>query len=142
MSTNTIISKRIIKDPMLANNLKPYTITIDSSIMKAFRSARMKYEEYLKSEKEKKSVSDKETQALQISSDIKNLRTKCTKRTIKMLDTDFIKCIKSAQEKDDMNLVKKENALKRKSEETNLELDVLLNEVKNLNGKRRKLLHQ
>ena len=59
-----------------------------------------------------------------------------------MLDTDFIKCIKSAQEKDDMNLVKKENALKRKSEETNLELDVLLNEVKNLNGKRRKLLHQ
>ena len=59
-----------------------------------------------------------------------------------MLDTDFIKCIKSAQEKDDKNLVKKENALKRKSEETNLELDVLLNEVKNLNGKRRKLLHQ
>ena len=44
-----------------------------------------------------------------------------------MLDTDFIKCIKSAQEKDDMNLVKKENALKRKSEETNLELDILLN---------------
>ena len=59
-----------------------------------------------------------------------------------MLDTDFIKCIKSAQEKDDKNLVKKENALKRKSEETNLELDVLLNEVKNLNGKRRQLLHQ
>ena len=82
MSTNTIISKRIIKDPMLANNLKPYTITIDSSIMKAFRSARMRYEEYLKSENKKKSVSDKETQALQISSDIKNLCTKCTKQTI------------------------------------------------------------
>ena len=46
---------------MLANNLKPYTITIDSSIMKAFRSTRMKYKEYLKSEKEKKSVSEKET---------------------------------------------------------------------------------
>ena len=30
--------------------------------MKVFRSARMKYEEYLKSEKEKKSVSKKETQ--------------------------------------------------------------------------------
>ena len=36
MSPDTIISKRIIKDHMLANNLKPYTITIDSSIMKAF----------------------------------------------------------------------------------------------------------
>ena len=82
MSTNTIISKQIIKDPVLANNLKPYTITIDLSIMKAFRSAKMKCEEYLKLEKEKKSVSDKETQALQISSDIKNLCTKCTKQTI------------------------------------------------------------
>ena len=37
---------------MLANNLKPYTIIIDSSIMKASGSARMKYEEYLKLEKE------------------------------------------------------------------------------------------
>ena len=63
---------------MVANNLKPYTITIDSSIMKAFQSARMKYEEYLKLEKEKKPVSEKETQALQISSDIENLCSKCS----------------------------------------------------------------
>ena len=59
-----------------------------------------------------------------------------------MLDTDFIQCIKSAEEKDDMSLVKNENALKRKSEETKSELDILLNEVKNLKEKRRKLLHQ
>ena len=59
-----------------------------------------------------------------------------------MLDTDFVQCIKSAQEKNDMNLVKKGNALKRKSEETKSELDILLNEVKNLKEKRRKLLHQ
>ena len=59
MSPNTVISKQIIKDHMLANNLKPYTIIIYSSIMKAFRSARMKYEEYLKLENEKKSVSEK-----------------------------------------------------------------------------------
>ena len=97
MSPNIIISKWIIKDQMVANNLKPYTITIDSSIMKAFQSARMKYEEYLKLEKEKKPVSEKETQALQISSDIENLCSKCSplEWTIKMLDTDFIQCIKS-----------------------------------------------
>ena len=59
-----------------------------------------------------------------------------------MLDTYFIQCIKSAEEKDDMSLVKKGNALKRKSEETKSELDILLNEVKNLKEKRRKLLHQ
>ena len=47
------------------------------------------------------------------------------------LDTDFIQCIKSAEEKDDISLVKKGNTLKRKSEETKSELDILLNEVKN-----------
>ena len=123
---------------MLANNLKPYTITIDSSIMKAFRSARMKYEENFKSEKEKKSVSEKETQALQISSDVENLSSKCSalERTIKMLVTDFIQCFKSTEEKDEMSLVK------CKSEETKSELDISLNEVKNLKEKRRKLLNQ
>ena len=134
MSTDTIISNRIIKDYMLAINLKPFTITIDSSVMQAFRSARMKYEENLKSEKEKKSVGEKETQALQISSDIENPCSKCStlERTTKMLDTDFIRCIKSAEEKDDTSLVEKGNALKRKSEETKSELDILLNEVKKL----------
>ena len=123
---------------MLANNLKPYTITIDSSIMKAFRSARMKYEENFKSEKEKKSVSEKETQALQISSDVENLSSECSalERTIKMLVTDFIQCFKSTEEKDEMSLVK------CKSEETKSELDISLNEVKNLKEKRRKLLNQ
>ena len=88
--------------------------------MKAFWPARMKYEEYLKLEKEKKSAIEKETQALQISSNIENLCSKCStlERTIKMLDTDFIHCIKSAEEKDDMSLVKKGNTLKHKSEET------------------------
>ena len=138
ISPNTIISKQIIKNHMLANNLKPYTITIDSSIMKAFRSARMKYEENFKSEKEKKSVSEKETQALQISSDVENLSSKCSalERTIKMLVTDFIQCFKSTEEKDEMSLVK------CKSEETKSELDISLNEVKNLKEKRRKLLNQ
>ena len=88
MSPNTVTSKRFIKDHMLANNLKSYAITSVSSIMKPFRSARMRYEEYLKLKKGKKSVSEKETQVLQISSDIENLFRKCStlEQTIKMLD--------------------------------------------------------
>ena len=88
MSPNTVISKRFIKDHMLANNLKSYAITSVSSIMKPFRSARMRYEEYLKLKKGKKSVSEKETQVPQISSDIENLFRKCStlEQTIKMLD--------------------------------------------------------
>ena len=87
MSPNTIISKWFIKDHMLANDLKSYTITSVSSIMKPFPSARMRYEEYLKLKKGRKSVSEKETQVLQISSDIKNLFRKCStlEQPIKML---------------------------------------------------------
>ena len=76
--------------------------------MKAFRSARMKYEGYLKSEKEKESASKKETQVLQVSSDIENLCSKYSrlKRTIKMLYIDFIQCIDSTEEKDDIKAQK------------------------------------
>ena len=113
--------------------------------MKAFRSTRMKYEGYLKSDKEKESASEKETQVLQVSSDIENLCSKCStlERIIKMLQIDFIQCIDGTEEKDDMGLVKRGNTLKRRSEEeTKSELDILLNYVKNLKEKRRKLLHQ
>ena len=76
--------------------------------MKAFRSARMKYEGYLKSEKEKESASKKETQVLQVSSDIENLCSKYStlERTIKMLYIDFIQCIDSTEEKDDIKAQK------------------------------------
>ena len=53
-----------------------------------------------------------------------------------MLVTDFIQCFKNTEEKDEMSLVK------CKSEETKSELDISLNEVKNLKEKRRKLLNQ
>ena len=41
-----------------------------------------------------------------------------------------------------MSFVKKINSIKSKSEEEKSELDILLNEVKNLKEKKRKLLHQ
>jgi len=115
-SADTIISKRIIKDHMLANDMKPFTIEIDSSLIRAFRSARMKYEEFLKSKKEMKSVNEAEMKALQISSDIEKLNAHCKtlERTVEMMNTEFVDCIKLAEEKDVMSLVKKGNALNAK----------------------------
>ena len=68
----------------------------------------MKYEGYLKSDKEKESASEKETQVLQVSSDIENLCSKCStlERTIKMLYIDFIQCIDSTEEEDDIKAQK------------------------------------
>lgn len=142
MSPETIISKRIIKDHMLANDLKQYTIKIDAPMVKAFRSARAKYIEFLKLQKEKRANTEKETRADHMTADIESLSSKCKtlERTIQMLDTEIVQCIKTAEEKDDMTLVKKGNALKRKSENTKSELDILNGQIKDLKEKRRKIL--
>lgn len=142
MSPESIISKRIIKDHMISNGLKPYTINVNGPMLKAFRSARVKYQEFMKSQKEKKSITEKEIISNHLTSDIESLSSKCKtlERTRKMLDLDFVQCIKLAEEKDDMSLVKKGNALKRKSEETKSELEILTSQLKVLKEKRQKLL--
>ena len=54
MSRESFTAKRIIKDHMLANKLKPHTIKITKSIVQAFRWDRHKYEVHLEEEKKKK----------------------------------------------------------------------------------------
>ena len=39
-------------------------------------------------------------------------------KTCDMLDKDFVRCVKDAEKKEDMSLLKKATALKRKCEET------------------------
>ena len=54
ISPESLTAKRIIKDHMLANKLKPHTIEITKPIFQAFRSGRQKYEVHLEEEKKKK----------------------------------------------------------------------------------------
>ena len=51
---NFIIFKRVIKDHMLAHNLKPYSIDISPAMVKSFKAAHSKYQLYLEEEKKKK----------------------------------------------------------------------------------------
>ena len=54
MTPATIISRRMIKDHLIANVLKPHTVEITSSLIKAFRSARQKYMDELEEAKKQK----------------------------------------------------------------------------------------
>ena len=65
MSSESLIAKRVVKDHMLAFDLKPHTIEITISIVKAFKSGRKKYE-YLEEEKRKKAISDSDIKKLHI----------------------------------------------------------------------------
>ena len=63
MSPNTIIAKRIIKDPVLSSDLAPLTIIIPPAMIKSFRSARQKYYIHLEEEKKNKVESEIEMRA-------------------------------------------------------------------------------
>ena len=58
----------------------------------------------------------------------------------KKLDSEFIQVIKEAEEKNDMKLVIKGNALKRKSEERQCQFGTLEESIKILEEKRRKIM--
>ena len=74
MSPESFTAKRIIKDHMIANKVKPHTIEITKPIVQEFRSGRQKYEAYLQEEKKKKQKSKAELGAMHIAADIEKLR--------------------------------------------------------------------
>ena len=132
MSPDTIISKKIIKDHMLANNLKPYTITIDWSIIKAFDLLEWSMRNIENRRKKRNLSAKKKPRPSRYHSILKTYVASVAHLSEPLTCwTQILSSIKSAEEKDDMSFVKKWNALKRKSEETKSELDILLNEVKN-----------
>lgn len=53
MYATTIISKRFIKDYMLANGLQPHTIEITKPLVKPYKSAYAAYKAHLEEEKKK-----------------------------------------------------------------------------------------
>ena len=63
MTPNTIISKRLIKDHMLAHRLEPHTIEITKPMIKSFRAARQRYDIHLEEEKKLKEKNDAERRA-------------------------------------------------------------------------------
>ena len=76
MTPNTIISKQLIKDHMLAHRLELHTIKITKPMIKSFRAACQRYDIHQEEEKKLKEKNDAERRAQLIDVDIEKLRTK------------------------------------------------------------------
>jgi len=141
MSPETVIAKRLIKDHMLAHELKPHTIEVTKAMVKAYRNAHAKYKLSLEEEKKKVALCNKEKQALHLSNDIDQLaqRVKHMKKAIDVMDKEFVDCARLAEEKNDMSLLIKGNGLKRKSEKTKEEIASIEEDIVILQEKKRKL---
>ena len=63
-------------------------------------------------------------------------------RAVEMMESEFVECIRLAEDKDDMAYVHKGLGLKRKSTETKDNMKVVEKEMQGLEEKRRNLLQQ
>ena len=120
MYTKTIISKRLIKDYMLANGLQPHTIKVTKPLVKACKITYSAYKAHLEEEKKKVVLTEHDKQAEHINSDIDKIKTRINQMTkaVEMMEREFVDCVKMAEEKKDISYVIKGNGLKRKSDQT------------------------
>ena len=81
MYTKTIISKRLIKDYMLANGLQPHTIKITKPLVKACKITYSAYKAHLEEEKKKVVLTEHDKQAEHINSDIDKIKTRINQMT-------------------------------------------------------------
>ena len=142
MTPVSIISRRIIKDHLIANQLKPHTVHITASLIKSFRSARQAYMIELDNAKKEKEKTEEEQKAMHITADIEKLnqKIKTAKKAIEMMEKEVTECMELAEKKNDLNYVKKANGLKRKSSETKQEVELLEKQIGEFEKKKKELL--
>ena len=86
--------KRLVKDHLLANNLKPHTIQTTNPMVWAFKAPRQSYATYLDHE-EKKTRTKEEEKAKYISLGIENLKQKLksNQKAVSMMENEYTQCV-------------------------------------------------
>ena len=91
ISPEGVIAKRLVKDHLIANNLKPHSIQITNPMIRAFKGARQSYVIYLDDENKKKIQTKDEEKAKHITSDIENLKQKLktNQKAVSMMENEY-----------------------------------------------------
>ena len=139
MSPETVIAKRLIKDHMLSNDLKPHNINISKSMVKAFKSAHGKYKMHLEDQRQKRISMEAQTKAMHFSNEIETLKGKVEQmlKGVAIMNAEFFECVEVAEKKNDISFVIKGNALISKSDQTKEDTLKLENQIAEM--KKRKL---
>ena len=124
MQAFTITSHRKVKDHLICNRTVLHEFRVFSKMLQYSQLAQQKYEVYLEINKSEKEQNKKSKQIEIIDQKIKDtggLRQKADK-TIKLLKQKFVACVDRGEEENDMSLVSKGIAMKRKSTKKQKEL--------------------
>ena len=106
------------------------------------RSARQKYMDELEEAKKQKEKTDAELKAVSITTDIEKLRqkVKTAEKAVALMEEEVTKYMELAEKKSDLSFVKTSNGLKRKSNETKQEIQMLNDQIAELEKKRKTLI--
>ncbi|XP_047123731.1 uncharacterized protein LOC124806683 [Hydra vulgaris] len=127
LNEKSITARRLVKDHMLSNNLQPHSIEITSKMIISVKSAHERYRSYLNSIADTNKKEASQLAKKVVSDEIKDVETRRDqlKKTSEMLQFDFVKFVEEAEEKQDLGLISKANAMKRKANEKNKEIKKL-----------------
>ena len=141
MKKESIVARKIIRDHMLTNSIQPHTIDINNAMIVSFKAARQKYQLYLEEIASKEKEKETNNRKAIIISEINEVQLKHDEiaKTCIMLDEEFIASVRDAEEKNDMLLEVKANAMKRRCEEKKVEIKELEKALAILQEKRKKL---
>ena len=91
LSPEGVIAKRLVKDHLLANNLKRHTIQITNPMVRAFKGARQSYVTYFDDENKKKIQTKDKEKTQHITSDVENLKQKLktNQKVVSMMENKY-----------------------------------------------------
>ena len=140
MTTQSIVVCRFIKDHLIANNLQPHTVNLSNKLIVSVKSARQKYHQHLSevAEAEQREKTDNARKILEREIEETKVKREQLVKTCEMLDSDFVSYVEEAEKKQDMKLISKANALKRRSEEKKEEIKKLEEAVGVLEEKKKR----
>ena len=143
MKPESITARKIIIDHMRSKELKPHTLPIDRKLLRSVKLSRQRYSEYLRNQKKDAKENDANQQLALVASELKNelARKKSLADMCEALDKEFVELVNKAEKRNDMSLLVKGNALKRKSEEKEKEIAGITAGILILEEKKRKLQH-
>ena len=142
MEALTITSPREVKDNFISNKILLHEFELASTLLQYAQSDRQRYEVYSETSRSKKKQDRKSKQIEVIDQEIQDteaLRQQADK-TIKLLEHEFVTCVDKGEKENDMSLVSKTTAIKRKSTEKQIEFSNVEEALNVLKEKRKKLL--
>ena len=113
LNEKSIAARRLVKDHMLSNNLQPYNIEISNKMIINVKSAHQSYRSHLRSIAETKKNKENQLVKKVVSDEMEDVEARRgqLKKTSEMLQGDFVKFVKEAEEKQDLALISKANAI-------------------------------